>query len=215
MAGPYEHVFQLSGRDPANCMRNGSGKEGMSFCSRPRTIILDTGFTSSVPEHALLPGARAREWIRGHPHGGASIKDNVGIRGPFFGIRYYFSMAGPWYAVSDPAKIEQARAADPSHDCVIPDDPLAKDFDRPHHLQPDPSTERLPSPGGKDQKGDNLVSSPKKKHPMLAGLERWFTNSYYSEAGTRLAWLLNPFRLRRFRRKNSFQNRSCYQRMDD
>jgi SAM-dependent methyltransferase len=204
--GTLEHVFNFPVAI-ANCMRM-VREGGHVILFTPANNYFGHGFYQFSPElfyRVLAPG-NGFEVTRM-----VALSDNVGI-GSFFGIRYYFSMAGPWYAVSDPAKIGK-RVPLISHDCVILMILAKKISTVPIFNQTPQQSDYVPR--WKDQKGDNLVSSPKKKHPMLAGLERWFTNSYYSEAGTRLAWLLNPFRLRRFRRKNSFQNRSCYQRMDD
>jgi len=62
------------------------------------------------------------------------------------------------------------------------------------------------------------VKPPNAQPTAVGGLEAWlrarFSETFCRETLPRLAFLLDPFRLRRFRRQFSFANRDCFRPVD-
>lgn len=204
--GTLEHVFNFP-TAMANCMKMVK-TGGHLIIFTPINNYCGHGFYQFSPElfYRVLSPENGFEVARM-----VAVADDVGI-GSFFGLRYYFPITGPWYEVMDPAKIGK-RVTLMNQESVILMVLARKTANTPiFHTFPQQSDY---VPRWQSNKGDNLPKKPKRKRPLIDWLGNWFAESFYSELRTRLALLLNPRRLNRFRRKNSFRNETFYRRLDD
>ena len=204
--GTLEHVFNFP-TAIANCMKMlKTGGYLISFTTINN--YCGHGFYQFSPElfYRVLSaenGFRVARMV--------ALAEDVGI-GSFFGLRYYFPISGPWYEVMDPAEIGK-RVTLMNRESVVLMILAQKTANTPIFRTFPQQSDYVPR--WKDNRKDQLPNKPKRKRPLIDWLGNWFTESYYSEVRTRLALLLNPRRLSRYRRKNSFRNKKFYRRIDD
>jgi len=204
--GTLEHVFNFPAAI-ANCMKLVK-TGGHLILFTPANNYFGHGFYQFSPElfyRVLTPenGFAVESMI--------ALADNVGI-GSIFGFRYYFPITGPWYAVPDPEQIRR-RVTLINHESVILM-VLARKTARRDVLKSTPQQSDY-TPRWEKGKGDSATPRPQDRERTLAWLGRWIAGSYYSSLGRRLTWLINPLRLKKFRRKNSFHNRALFKRVQD
>lgn len=204
--GTLEHVFNFPVAI-ANCMKLVK-TGGYLILFTPANNYFGHGFYQFSPElfyRVLTPenGFTVESMI--------ALADNVGI-GSIFGFRYYFPITSPWYAVPDPEKIRRRVTLINDKSVILM--VLARKTARCEILKRTPQQSDY-TPRWEKGTGDSAVPRPKDRKRTLAWLGQIIANSYYSTWGRRLTGLLNPFRLQRFRRKNSFKNRTMFQRVRD
>lgn len=206
--GTLEHVFNFPVAI-ANCMKLVK-TGGHLLLFTPANNQFGHGFYQFSPEliyRVLTPenGFQIEQMI--------AVTDTLGI-GSIFGFRYYFPITSPWYAVSDPAEIRR-RVTLINHDPVNLMVLARKTAQRELFQNTPQQSDYVPR--WDNQTGNSTERRPKDRarKRAQAWLGRIISDSYYSAWGQRLTWLVNPFRLQRFRRKNSFQNRTFFQRFRD
>jgi SAM-dependent methyltransferase len=202
--GTLEHVFNFPVAI-ANCMRMVK-TGGHVILFTPANNYFGHGFYQFSPElfyrvFARENGFEIREMI--------ALADYVGV-GSVFGVKYPFPITGPWYAARDPADIRQRVTLINDRAVILM--VLAKKISRQNIFANTPQqsdfvsqwqTGALSNPLGQTEKGAGLANYLRKKLP----------ESFLREIMPRLAFLLDPFREWRFRRKNSFSNPELYKRV--
>ena len=199
--GTLEHVFNF----PVailNCMR-WLKPGGHLILITPANNFLGHGFFQFSPElfYRVLRHENGFDMQRM-----IATVDAAGFS-RLFGVDYSFPVEGPWYEVPDPASVR-------SRITLINDQSvllyvLAR---KAEHLQKLSSTPQQSDYSAQWNTGQSssFLSAGLSKNSLLGMLLRRFGESFCREMLPRLALPLDPLRWWRFRRRNSFRNRSFY-----
>lgn len=202
--GTLEHVFNFPVAI-ANCMRMAKTGGHIALFT-PANNYFGHGFYQFSPELFYRVFSRENGF---RVQTMTALVDNVGV-GSICGVHYPFPISGPWHAVRDPAEIRQrvtlindrsvilmVLAQKTSREAIFAQTPQQSDFVAQWQSGP------ISNPLRQSNQASKLVSYLKRKLP----------ESFLREILPRLAFLLDPFRMARFRRKNSFRNRELYERI--
>jgi len=203
--GTLEHVFNFPVAI-ANCMRMVK-TGGHLILFTPANNYFGHGFYQFSPElfYRVLSAENGFEVERL-----IGLVENVG-ESTVLGVKYPFPISGPWYAVHDPAKIRNrvtlmndrsvflmVLAKKKSRETIFSKTPQQSDY------VPQWQAGAVPNP-----------VQPDSGSRITAWLRSRFSETFCRETLPKLALILDPLRMARFRRKHSFQNREFYERVDD
>jgi SAM-dependent methyltransferase len=203
--GSLEHVFNFPVAI-GNCMKMVK-TGGHLILLTVANNYFGHGFYQFSPE--LLYRVLSRE-------NGFEITRMIGLeeglgRSSMFGVKYDFYISGPWFEVRDPAAIR-------SRVTLLNDKPVslfvvAKKVAREVLFKTPPQqSDYVPQwEAGKEM--DSLGQSSFGRG-VVDWLRSHLSEHFYRESLPRLALILDPFRLWRFRRNQSFANREFYRKVD-
>jgi hypothetical protein len=124
------------------------------------------------------------------------------------GLEYTFPIAGPWYAVQDPAAIRQRVMLlnhQPTILCVV-----ARKISADSRIRTSPQqSDYVPQ----WQQAEASGPAPPQGQRLGAWLKQALPESLWRDLLPRLVILIDPFRTWRFRRRFSFRNRRWYDRL--
>ncbi len=204
--GTLEHIFNFPVAI-ANCMK--MVKTGGHFITcTPANNLCGHGFYQFSPElfYRVLS-----------PENGFQIQRMVGLvnsvgMASLAGVKYPFAIDGPWYEVRDPAVVGERIMLINNKSALLMI--LAKKIFRENIFAKTP------------QQSDYVVqwqqatgSSPASQSASGSRVEAWlrgvFSETFCREILPKLALIVDPFRMARYRRENSFRNRKFYQQVKD
>lgn len=150
------------------------------------------------------------------PENGFKVSRMVGLEdglghSSLLGVKYDFLFSGRWYEVRDPAEVR-------SRICLVNHNPaslfiLAQKVSRENIFKTVPQqSDYVPqwqAGKGKDPFGESGFG-----RKVIAWLRAHLPETFYREWLPRLALLLDPCRVWRYRRKHSFANREFYRELD-
>ncbi len=203
--GTLEHVFNFPVAI-SNCMRLVK-PGGHLLLLTPTNNYCGHGFYQFSPE--LLFRILSRE-------NGYEVRRMVALQdgaaeSSLFGVKYPYCFGGDWHEVKDPAAIRQRVNLVSTLPTLLM--VLAR---RTEAVMPFKTTPQQSDYVTQWQEGD--VKPPNAQPAAAGGLEAWlrgrFSETFCRETLPRLAFLLDPFRLWRFRRQFSFANRDCFRPVD-
>ncbi len=206
--GTLEHVFNFPVAI-ANCMKM-VRVGGHLFLFTPANKYCGHGFYQFSPE--LFYRVLSRE-------NGFEVKRMVMFAGDagysnLLGVKYPFPIDGPWYSVHDPAQIRK-RVLLLNHDatilCVLAKRISGEAIFKTTPLQSD----YVPQWEGKTPavKQPGQIFNSETGNPVISWLRKTLPESVCREILPKLAVVVDPFRLWRHRRRNSFHNRETYERV--
>jgi len=203
--GTLEHVFNFPVAI-ANCMKLVK-TGGHLILLTPTNNYCGHGFYQFSPE--LIYRVLARE-------NGFQVLRMIGLaesigQASLFGVKYPFLIRGPWYSVRDPAEVRKrvelinhkptllmVLAKKISREAIFAKTPQQSDY------VPQWQQGANANPMGQSEKGGRTAN----------WLRSMFSESFCREVLPQLALILNPFRLARFRRQQSFHNKESFQRLE-
>ena len=204
--GALEHVFNFPVAI-ANCMKMVK-TGGHLILFTPANNYFGHGFYQFSPE--LFYRVLSRE--NGFEVSCMVVLENDIGTSSIFGVKYPFPISGHWYSVHDPAEI-QSRVTLINHKPVILM-ALAKKISRETIFSKIPQqSDYLPK--WEMSGGQTASIQAKSDSPVIAWLRSRFSESFCREIMPKLALILDPFRLARFRRVHSFHNRKFYNRVEE
>jgi SAM-dependent methyltransferase len=204
--GTIEHVFNFPVAI-ANCMRL-VRVQGLLLLLTPANNYFGHGFYQFSPElfYRVLGPANGFQIERM-----IALADSDGFSS-VFGVTYPFPITSGWYEVPDPAAVRR-RVTLINHNPVLLYIRARKTAQVPVFKawpQQSDYAEQWLSHGGTSARA---ALTPPQGQPS-AGLRGWlrrrFSEAVCRELLPRLAWFVDPLRLARFRRRNSFHNRALY-----
>jgi hypothetical protein len=206
--GTLEHVFNFPAAI-ANCMKMVK-TGGHLILFTPANNMCGHGFYQFSPElyYRVLSRENGFEVKRMVMYAEAEYMSSV------LGMKYPFMADGPWYHVKDPAEIRKRvpllnnRA---TQMCVLAKKNSRETIFKSTPQQSDYVPQWQTGAGSQPAKSVFYGSS----NPLVAWLSKTFPESVCRELIPRLAILLDPFRLLKVRRRNSFKNREYYERLPD
>ena len=202
--GTLEHVFNFPVAI-ANCMR-WVKPGGHLILITPANNQCGHGFYQFSPElfYRVLGAENGFEILRM-----VALCDAGGVS-RWLGVTYVFPITSPWYEVSDPARIHSRVTMLNSKPVML--FVLARKNNTTVLFQRSPqqsdylelwASDSPANPLGQSNAGERLV--------------KWLTarlpEGLWRDVLPRLLALADPCRLRRFRRRHSFANRTCYRRV--
>lgn len=202
--GTLEHVFNFPVAI-SNCMRMVK-PGGHLMLLTPTNNYCGHGFYQFSPELLFRVlsqenGYEVRRMV--------ALQDGAGVSS-VLGVNYPFCFGGPWHEVNDPAAIRQRVN-------LITNLPtlLMVVARRTAAVTPFKTTPQQSDYVTQWQEGD---VKPPNAQAAGGGMEAWlrarFSETFCRETLPRLALLLDPFRLGRFRRQFSFANRDYFRPVD-
>jgi len=140
-----------------------------------------------------------------------------GFASSILGVPYPFTVDAPWYSVRDPAQIHKrvplindkptllcVMAKRISREVIFKTMPQQSDY-VPQWQSAKPVAAALKAPAVPEEKTS----------PIITWLRKTFPESVCRELLPKLAIILDPFRIARYRRRNSFHNPEYYERVRD
>ena len=204
--GALEHVFNFPVAI-ANCMKMVK-TGGHLILFTPANNYFGHGFYQFSPELFFRVLSRENGFEVNQM---VVLEDNIGMSS-ILGVAYPFPITGPWYSVHDPAEI-QSRVTLINHKSAILM-VLAKKISRETIFAKTPQqSDYVPQWQATDD--PKRSAQPKAGSRVIGWLRSRFSESFCREVMPKLALLLDPFRLARFRRIHSFRNRKFYKRVDE
>jgi len=199
--GTLEHVFNFPVAIQ-NCM-NLLKPGGTLFLFTPINNYCGHGFYQFSPElfyRVLAP-------VNGFQVDRMVALESAWYRATFLGVPYYYEVQGRWYAVPDPASLRKRITLINSNSTVVMVQARKTrqvDVLRQAPQQSDYSVQW-------DAAAESAGPPPKARRSFLVNwLLQTFGESACLETLPRIAGWLDPFRLARSRRKESFHNREFY-----
>jgi len=132
------------------------------------------------------------------------LEDTFG-RSSLLGVKYDFAIQGPWYEVHDPDKVRKRNILITKEPVVLL--MLAKKVANVPVFKTVP---RQSEYGADDQSVLNPSNQSRFGRSVIAGLLKNFPESFWREILPKAAVLVDPLRVWRHHRKNSFANRDFY-----
>ncbi len=204
--GTLEHVFNFPVAI-ANCMKMVK-TGGHLILLTPANNCFGHGFYQFSPElfFRVLSRENGFEVVRM-----VALEDGFG-RSSLLGVKYDFPLNGPWYEVRDPAEVRERVALVNAKPVTLY--VLAKKISREMIFKATPQqSDYLPQWEVGKEVEDPFAQSNFGRQ-VIDWLRRHFSEQFYRESLPRLALLLDPFRLWRFRRSQSFANKKWYRKSD-
>lgn len=204
--GTLEHIFNFPAAI-ANCMKMVK-IGGHLILLTPANNFCGHGFYQFSPElffRVLSPenGFQVRRMI--------ALEDGLG-RSSLLGVKYDFNIRGPWFEVRDPAEVRD-RVTLLTHNEVSL-------FILARKISPEVIFKTTPQQSDyvPQWEAGEAVADPFHQSSFGRKVVAWLRNhlpeDFYRESLPRLAILLDPFRLWRFRRSRSFTNRTFYRKVE-
>jgi hypothetical protein len=205
--GTLEHVFNFPVAI-ANCM-NLVKTGGHLLLFSPSNNMCGHGFYQFSPE--LFFRVLAKE-------NGFEVKRMVMFEeaeylSSVLGIAYPFAVGGPWYSVTDPAQIGKRVPllnSKATQICI-----LARKVSREQIFARTPQQSDYVPQWKSVQDGPPKPLFFESKNPLVVWLRKTFPESVCRELLPKFAVLVDPLRMWKTRRKNSFSNPEYYQRVRD
>ncbi|HWX22485.1 MAG TPA: methyltransferase domain-containing protein [Candidatus Binatia bacterium] len=139
-----------------------------------------------------------------------ALEDGLG-RSSLLGVKYDFNIRGPWFEVQDPAKVGQRVALIGHNEVSL--FVLAKRVSRKPVFEITPQQSDYVPQWQQGQGVDDPFGQSNFGRKVVGWVRRRFSEDFYREALPRLAVLLDPFRLWRFRRSRSLSHAKFYRKV--